>query len=265
MTTAMTAVMEEPCPNPTPKPTDAKPATCKVTVEDVAAASDDDLVLVDDWSDSAQSLSLLLSGVPDQDCDGPLYARPLKQGHFDHFCGVYAILNALRVANIKTGILADIDWGDIFVAIVTTIDQIGSVKDALLGGLTNPQFEACLQAATTYLKSRHKINVAYHWPWLNRRSLNRRSLNRIRLVKDLRTIMDDRSSVAVLRYRNSDIDHWSAVEAATAETLFFADSTRAYRIDVNRFSFGKLTANKGNGYFYLKPKSLLVITMTRKD
>jgi hypothetical protein len=184
------------------------------------------------------------------------YSRPFKQGNFDHFCGVYTILNGLKAANEKSGIHADVAWAEVFAALITKIDSLSSLKDVVLQGLSDSQFEGCLRVAVDYLATAHQIKVTYDWPWRDQRPLSRKHL-----LADIKSAVETPNTVAMLRYHNAVADHWSVVEAISRDILSFADSTWVSRVPINQFGFRNSAKNSGDVVYSIERNSLLLIHM----
>jgi hypothetical protein len=184
------------------------------------------------------------------------YSRPFKQGNFDHFCGVYTILNGLKVANEKSGMYADVTWANVFAAVITKIDSLSSLKDVVLHGLSDSQFEGCLRVAIDYLATAHQIKVTYDWPWRYKNPLRRKQL-----VADIKSAVETPNTVALLRYHNAVADHWSVVEAVSQDILSFADSTWVSRVPINQLGFRNSAKNSGDAVYSIERNSLLLIHM----
>jgi hypothetical protein len=185
------------------------------------------------------------------------YSRPFKQGNFDHFCGVYAILNGLKVANEKSGIHADVAWANVFAAVISKIDHLSSLKDVVLHGLSDSQFEGCLRVAIDYLATAHQIKVTYDWPWMDKNPLRRNQL-----VADIKSAVETPNTVALLRYRNSVADHWLVVEAVSRDILSFADSTWVSRVPITQLGFRNSAKHDSAIVYSIERNSLLLIHVT---
>jgi hypothetical protein len=185
------------------------------------------------------------------------YSRPFKQGNFDHFCGVYAILNGLKVANEKSGIYTDIAWAGVFAAVITKIDDLSSLKDVVLHGLSDIQFEGCLRVAIDHLAKQHQIKVTYDWPWRDKIPLRRKQL-----VADIKSAVETPNTVALLRYQNSVADHWSVVEAVSQDIVSFADSTWVSRVPITQLGFRNSAKHDSEIVYSIERNSLLLIHMT---
>jgi hypothetical protein len=211
----------------------------------------DDLINLDtDWlldSDDETTSSL--------GCE--VYSRPFKQGNFDHFCGVYAILNGLKAANEKSKMHADVAWAEVFAAVISKIDSLSSLKDVVLHGLSDRQFEGCLRVAIDYLATAHQIKVTYDCPWMDKIPLRRKQL-----MADIKSAVETPNTVALLRYRNSVADHWSVVEAVSQDIVSFADSTWVSRVPITQFGFRNSAKNSGDVVYSIERNSLLLIHMT---
>jgi hypothetical protein len=251
----MTAVTAHPYPNRSPDQcrsvTQNAPFQPKPRHAEAPAEYDtDDLIDFDtDWlldSDGETSSSL----------GHEVYSRPFKQGNFDHFCGVYTILNGLKAANEKSGIHADVAWANVFATVITKIDSLSSLKDVVLQGLSDSQFEGCLRVAIDYLATEHQIKVTYDWPWMDKNPLSRKQL-----VADIKSAVETPNTVALLRYRNSMADHWSVVEAISQDILSFIDSTWVSRVPIAQFGFRNTAKNSGDVVYSIERNSLLLIHM----
>jgi hypothetical protein len=185
------------------------------------------------------------------------HSRPFKQGNFDHFCGVYTILNGLKAANEKSGIHADVAWANVFAAVISKIDHLSSLKDVVLQGLSDSQFEGCLRVAIDYLAKQHQIKVTYDWPWRYKNPLRRKHL-----MADIKSAVETPNTVAMLRYRNSVADHWSVVEAVSQDIVSFADSTWVSRVPITQFGVRNSAKNSGDVVYSIERNSLLLIHMT---
>jgi hypothetical protein len=250
---AMTAVNASPYPNRSPEQRRrvAYKAPCPTKPHHAEAPTPidtDELIDVDtDWLLESDDETPSNHGQQD-------YSRPFKQGNFDHFCGIYAILNGLKIANEKSGIHADVAWAGVFAAVISKIDSLSSLKDVVLQGLSDSQFEGCLRVAINYLAKQHQIKVTYDWPWIDQRLLSRR-----KLVAAIKSAVETPDTVAMLRYRNSVANHWSVVEAISRDIVSFADSTWVSRIPIAQLGFRKFAKNDSDVVNTIDRKSLLLI------
>ena len=242
----MTLVNEDACPNAIVKADDAEHLTLETSVKEPLLDVDDCDLIIDDLDEEFIDLVSV-----------PLRLRVYTQGSFDHFCGIYAIINALRIAKHKCNKGLYVDWSKVFAAIIRHVDSEDLLRKVVLRGLTRAEHQSCLKAAADYLEHRHDLSVSWSWPWLGRRSMSTR-----RMVADLRQHLDQPCTSVILHFIHWGQTHWTALETVSNEGLCLADSAKTVEIKVNDLCFTKPKAEPIFDDYNLNQHGVLSITMS---
>lgn len=152
---------------------------------------------------------------------------PYQQGQLDGLCGVYALVNAIRLATAaRTSDFSEAAWHGLFCALLEELDDTVGTLTALGYGIDEDPLREVAKAATTYMRLRHGVRVHV------RRAINAREVRSVDcLLGELAEVVS-RGATAVLVRLAGYVDHWTVLRSVTPHCLQLFDSSGHARINL---------------------------------
>ncbi|MBS3652375.1 hypothetical protein KEU06_27675 [Pseudaminobacter sp. 19-2017] len=149
--------------------------------------------------------------------------QPFKQGQLDGLCGLYAIINAIRVAlGEEERRYRRSDWEELFYELLCTVDdEIGAVRGVGCG-LTTKSFHKAAHAAVEYMRDTHGVAISIG------RLIPPHTKPTLRQV--MRAIEAATAGQAVVACLSGKLNHWTVCRRATAKSLILFDSSSYLRL-----------------------------------
>lgn len=144
---------------------------------------------------------------------------PFRQGSLDSLCGLYALINALRLAQSKGAFKARIDWHLVFRDLLEALDRKWWLRDIVYDGMDTKELQFCLTTAKAYLWRRHRILMQVAWPWKKKQRLTLTPE-----LQKLRLMLERPNTVAMLSYSLKAYDHWSVIQEIRQDCIILCDS-----------------------------------------
>jgi hypothetical protein len=154
--------------------------------------------------------------------------EPFRQGQLDGLCGVYAIVNAVRLAAQDHPLrLTRSDCEQLFYAILSDLEcGTGGILHAVMNGMRPKRFHSATKSAVRHMRDEHDIEI---------------SIKRL-FGKDREPAIGDvinkvtqitRLGQPVIADFSGRLNHWSVVRGTTLKSLLLFDSAehRYVRID----------------------------------
>src|SRR3954466_13010685 len=86
---------------------------------------------------------------------------PFQQGHLDALCGVYALINAIRLATEDdTRDFPDAAWQELFFTLLLEADEAAGAVDAVGSGIDPQPLFRVAQAAVRHMADEHGLRLA---------------------------------------------------------------------------------------------------------
>jgi hypothetical protein len=165
------------------------------------------------------------------------YSKPDQQGKFDGLCGVYAILNSMKLLYR----LDEDDLDAMFRSLCKSLPE--KFPQALWDGLGVPEIRRLLNYSADYLAKRHRHDdLHWHLPFLRKEF---RSIDSFwRCVEEQISANDP---TVVIIGLNKPWDHWTVAHKVTARAVEFFDSYGMRRYPFTSFTLNKAKAGDGPG------------------
>ena len=85
---------------------------------------------------------------------------PFRQGELDGLCGIYAIINAIRlVLGPRASLLKPADWHELFVVLLESIDGPIGAAHAAANGIETKPLRSLLRVASLHLVAELDLTV----------------------------------------------------------------------------------------------------------
>ena len=146
---------------------------------------------------------------------GVAVPKPLEQGDLDGLCGVYAVVNATRLAAHPHRRLRAADGYDLFAALLAELADAGRLRGFVAAGLGPRVLARLLRRADRWLRERHGLGLEVSRPFAKR--------DQPEPAACLRVLAEHLARPGTAAIVGSD-EHWTVVRAVTPKRLLLADS-----------------------------------------
>lgn len=157
---------------------------------------------------------------------------PYIQGYLDGLCGVYSLINAMRIVlNLSPEKSAEL-----FKRIIKCMEQRRKISSFVVNGLCPVDVQYALKTV---------IEPQYPITW-KRPYLRRRNLQISRYWRELREFFsEDDHRAVIMTIHVEKYNHWSVVQGVTEKQLRFFDSAAlAKRVNRSRCAIRRSTAKR---------------------
>ena len=152
---------------------------------------------------------------------------PYRQGQLDGLCGIYASINAIRLALGDRGRrFTDEDWQHLFYTLLAAVDDaIGAVRATACGIDTKPLL-TIVKSAVQHMADEHELKVTV------KRVLKRKERPPLRdLLPHIASLVEEPNS-AVLFSLVGHLDHWTVLRKVGRTSLELFDSSQFARVKI---------------------------------
>jgi hypothetical protein len=154
--------------------------------------------------------------------------RPFQQGHLDGLCGIYALINTIRLATADQLDLSNSEWMEVFGCLLAQADRHTGATNLVTGGIGTRRLIALTRCAIDHIASHHGIELTMSRPLIDLHKPSRR-----RLIAKLRPLVR-RPGSAVLIGLGGHLNHWTVVRSIGDRSLCLFDSSGLHRIRIDR-------------------------------
>jgi hypothetical protein len=159
---------------------------------------------------------------------GQARLRPFRQGHLDGLCGIYALINGIRLATTDHLDLTRDEWRDVFAWLLAKADDDLDPADLVTGGIGPRRLIGFAHHAIDHFAHHHGLKLAVSRPLVG--------LHRPpgpKLVAKLCSLVGQPGSAILIRL-SGDFDHWTVVRSVGHRYLNLFDSCGFQRIRIDR-------------------------------
>lgn len=144
-------------------------------------------------------------------------SEPWRQGELDLLCGVYAVVNSIKIAAPFIS-PAKSHFDEVFYAVARALEECPSSHTFLSYGLNRRSLGVALNAAGEWLESSFGCQLDTSWPYY--RWPDVKSAHVFSRIQDHLAIPNTAAIVCVA----GQIDHWTVVSDVTARRVWLFDS-----------------------------------------
>lgn len=153
--------------------------------------------------------------------------RAAKQGAFDAFCGLYAVVNAVELVGV-TGRRSALHR-DLFHKLALGLTP-HELRRAVMCGLEAEEIIAASRKAFRWLRREHDIDLRIGRPFVDRDFADTADF-----LRALRLLTADQPRAIIFGVALPDGTHWTVVSGWQGRWLTVRDSGRLRRLDLTRF------------------------------
>jgi hypothetical protein len=139
--------------------------------------------------------------------------RPYRQGDLDHLCGVYCVVNAVRLAAAPYRRLGHVNSAALFTVLARKLDKRRWLQDVVTAGMGTRLVARLLRWAGRWLRDKHELVLEVQKPFRKRDEPGH-------CLKVLATHLAEPGTAAIV----GTADHWTVVQAVGSKRLVLFDS-----------------------------------------
>jgi hypothetical protein len=176
---------------------------------------------------------------------------PYQQGELDALCGLYAIINATRLALSPTKCMKSADFGHFFNFLIGRLHADRILRDAITDGLS-AEMSRLLMKADRWLRSEFGVALKYKRP-----HYHSPYVSRSRVVRSLAMHLAEPNTSAILVLDGCErYVHWSVVKRVTAYSLMLFDADGMKRVPLD---------SGARGGVRLPPREVYLLTCEKSE
>jgi hypothetical protein len=153
--------------------------------------------------------------------------RPFQQGNLDGLCGIYALINAIRLATADHIHLSNSEWIGVFGCLLAQADKHTGATNLVTGGIGARRLIALTRYAINHMADHHGIELTMSRPLIELERPSKR-----KLIAKLRRLVG-RPGSAVLIGLGGHLNHWTVVCSVGDRSLGLFDSSGLHRIRID--------------------------------
>lgn len=179
--------------------------------------------------------------------------RPYRQGQLDSLCGIYAIINACRVACKSFGFNKKLNAWEMFTFLLDDLDEHRKLGQVICYGMGASRLDRCLKVAQKYLLGKHKLHLTISRPLA--KSYIKDTKQTFKIV---RNHLQKPGTSVLLEFEAAHYEHWTVISGISNAKVHFTDSDGLMPKSIGRFHFktgAKLPKNKNLAF----SKSALIL------
>lgn len=179
--------------------------------------------------------------------------KPFQQGDLDGLCGVYAVVNAIRLALQPLSRFDYATFSDFFEELVAEVDRHQGFGKASVSGITTPKLMRLLKLAGEVADSNLGVNLEIGRPLLaSRRPPFDRAIGHLRAELQ-------RPATSLLLGLGGEYDHWTVAHRITRASILLYDSAGYSRVAIKECRMTHETDRSAKCPHIIGPGSAFVV------
>jgi hypothetical protein len=185
-------------------------------------------------------------------CHAARTSHPIARASLDGLCGLYAIINAIRLAtHHRTGEFSHAVWRELLLALISEAESVVGTATAVVHGIgTKPLYELA-KAAERHLASEHGVAVT-----VSRSRGPKHSFDG--LIAHLAELTKQPGSAVVLEL-SGDVRHWTVLRRVGKHSLELFDSSGMERVRLASCRLQHEWAHNGSREYVMRRRRVLLI------
>jgi hypothetical protein len=178
---------------------------------------------------------------------------PYRQGQLDGLCGLYAIINAIRLAtHDRTDEFGHAVWRELLLALISEAENVVGTATAVVHGIGAKPLYKLAKAAERHLATEHGVPLA-----VSRSPGPKRSFDG--LIAHLAELTKQRASAVVMEL-SGDVRHWTVLRRVGKHSLELFDSSGRERVKLASCRLKHEWAHNGSREYILRRRRVLLIS-----
>src|SRR5918995_1180215 len=182
-----------------------------------------------------------------------LEIAPYRRGQLDGLCGLYALINAIRLAtHHHTGEFGHGVWRELLLALLGEAEDVVGTATAVVHGIGAKPLYELAKAAERHLASEHGVAVT-----VSRQRGQKHSFDG--LIAHLAELTKQPASAVVMEL-SGDVRHWTVLRRVGKHSLELFDSSGMERVKLASCRLKHEWAHKGSREYILRRRRVLLIS-----
>jgi hypothetical protein len=178
---------------------------------------------------------------------------PYRQGQLDGLCGLYAIINGIRLAtHDRTDEFGHEVWRELLLALISEAESVVGTATAVVHGIGAKPLYELAKAAERHLASEHRVAVT-----VSRSHGPKHSFDR--LIAHLAELTKQPASAVVLEL-SGDVRHWTVLRRVGKHSLELFDSSGMERVKLASCRLKHEWAHNGSREYIVRRRRVLLIS-----
>ena len=184
--------------------------------------------------------------------------KPLRQGHLDGFCGLYAVINALRLMGTGWYRMSHAECQALLLMMLGELNRKGGLHGIAIDGLTPKQLRSMLRIAAKWLQERKLCRLEFHRPWNAKSQVPGSMSTALDIIEGH---IGHAHGAAIIGIAGG-YDHWSILECIADNKLRLFDSSRCW--SPNLKDVDVLPVNRSGKKYQLVPGDVCLLTVSQQ-
>src|SRR5215204_4281524 len=179
---------------------------------------------------------------------------PFQQGDLDGLCGIYSVINAIRLATEdETRDLPDAALQELFFTLLLEADAVvGRVEAVGLGIDPQPLFRVA-QAAVRHMADEHGLRLTVT------HAIRRGAPRTFEAILRRLTELTQQPRSAVLICLTGHLDHWTVLRRVTGQSLTFFDSSGCARVSLTNCRSPAERSRGVRPVHFIEPRGIFLV------
>ncbi len=180
--------------------------------------------------------------------------KPYTQGDFDSLCGVYAVLNAIKLCLKNEDVKIKSLSNSIFKKIISQLHKRRKCAEAVSIGSDTPDLARYIKYANMVLEKKGYSLVAIKF-------FSNKNLNMKQFLSSSKVLLKQKMSGIILLI-DGVYDHWTVLNKITENKMFFFDS-----FGISHFKIKNISSSEDSvkSRHYIDIKETLLLKISRKE
>jgi hypothetical protein len=181
-----------------------------------------------------------------------LEIAPYRQGQLDGLCGLYALINAIRLAtHHHTGEFGHGVWRDLLLTLLGEAENVVGTATAVVYGIrTKPLYELAKRAAS-HMANEHSVPVTVSRPSGPKHSVDG-------LIAHLAELTNQPGSAVVMEL-SGEVRHWTVLRRVGKHSLELFDSSGMERVKLTSCRLKHEWTHNGSREYVVRRRRVLLI------
>jgi hypothetical protein len=169
---------------------------------------------------------------------------PYEQGALDSLCGVYSLINAMRI------LIKDLNYTEaerVFRRILQYVESKKRLSSVMTGGIGDRDV---FNIARTVLHAKYNISIKRLYGDDQRPSVSK-------IVAKMAKLLRDENVAIIISIEAVDYEHWSVIKSLSAKEIQLCDSAGTKRVQLSKCTTKRITQSRP---VLIDPSSIFCLT-----
>jgi hypothetical protein len=174
---------------------------------------------------------------------------PYEQGALDSLCGVYSLINAMRI------LIKDLNYTEaelVFQRILRYVESKKRLSSVITGGIGDRDV---FNIARTVLHAKYNISIKRLYGDDQRPPVSK-------VVAKMGKLIQHENIAIIISIEAVDYEHWSVIKSLSAKEIQLCDSSGTRRVQLSKCTTKRMTQSRP---VFLDPSSIFCLTLNRRS